>query len=257
MPRLSMSTSLPDAGHWTFRHPVAELCCGPLSAHVDITKAQGGLQHISVQSQSIAGSLLSLSSGSAAAWPAALADAYVRGNDLVATYAPAIDWPYAPSVYWRVDSIGSDRNTLAALSLLVSIQTDLLDTHPLVRVTSQLSAEEVLLLGVGESGKTSAVPVRGRQTIRPATSPTAILWRLPGGQLSLVELAEPNDFRQLAVEHAGGVCRSEWELFAEFLEKGVIRRAQIHAAILPRENDIALATKLCRNLASRPLPLTT
>jgi hypothetical protein len=252
-----MSAISTDADFWKFQHPVAKLRCGSLVGQVDTSTPQLGLQHISVRSQSIAGSLLSLTSGVAAAWPAALADAYVRGNDLVATYAPTVDWPYAPSVYWRVDSIGSDRNTLAALSLLVSIQTDLLDTHPLVRVTSQFAAEEVLLLGVGESGTSSAVPVRGRQTIRPATSPTAILWRLPGGKLSFVELAEPNDFRQLIVEHTGGVCRSEWELFAEFLEKGVIRRAQIHAAFLPRENDVALATKLCRDLASRPLPLTT
>ena len=44
---------------------------------------------------------------------------------------------------------------------------------------------------------------------------------------------------------------------ADFLEKGVIRRARVHAAVLPRENDVELALECCRAIENRPLPLTT
>jgi hypothetical protein len=239
---------------WNITHPIAELRDETLIANVDVSKPQLGLLDVGVQAQAISGCLLSLTSGSASEWPAVAADAYVRGGDLVATYSPASNWPYAPCIYWRVEARDA---ALAAISLLVSIQTDLLDTHPLVRVSSQLAADEVLQLSEGENDKMKAVAVKGRLTFRPASSASGLVWRLPGGKISYAEFAEPNDFRQLVVEHADGVCRSEWELFAEFLEKGVIRRAQLHAAFLPRENDISMAAELCRGLSSRPLPLTT
>ncbi|HEY4233570.1 MAG TPA: hypothetical protein VGM76_09090 [Lacipirellulaceae bacterium] len=251
-----MSSHSHEPTSWTYQPTLAELNFGGLAARVNTAKPQLGLHEIAVQSQFMPGSLLSLSSGSTAAWPAALADAYVRGGDLVSTYSPASDWPYAPSIYWRAELPESTNGALAAISLLVSIQTNLLDTHPLVCAASQLPADEVLQLTASRSGKLAVAPVNGNQAIHSASSPSGLLWRLPGGQLSYVELAEPNDFRQLAIEQDNGICRAEWELFAEFLEKGVIRRAQIHAAFLPRQRDVELATSLCRGLDSRPLPLT-
>jgi hypothetical protein len=249
-----MSPNSHDAELWKFTHPIAELRGDSLSAKVDVTKPQLGLRSVAVQQHGMSGTLLSLTSGDTAAWPAGLAEAYVRGGDLVATYSPGSDWPYAPSIYWRIESRDV---ALAAISLLVSIQTDLLDTHPLVRVSSQMPAEEVLQLSESDQGTLTAVAVKGRRTIHPTSSATGIVWRLAGGKTSYAEFAEPNDFRQLVVDHTDGVCRSAWELFAEFLEKGVIRRARLHAVFLPRENDVALAAELFRSLGSRPLPLTT
>jgi hypothetical protein len=249
-----MTNTLPDVASWKFNRPIAELRSGSLVAKVDVTQPQLGLHEVCMHSCSATGNLLSLSSGSSIVWPAGLSDAYVRGGDLVATYSPGSGWPYAPSIYWRVESRDS---ALAAISLLVSIQTDLLDTHPLVHASSQLPAEEMLQLSEGEQGEIAAVAVKGRRTIRPTSSASGILWRLAGGKISYAEFAEANDFRQLVVDHTDGDCRSEWELFAEFLEKGVIRRARLHAAFLPRENDVALAAELFRSLGSRPLPLTT
>ena len=49
----------------------------------------------------------------------------------------------------------------------------------------------------------------------------------------------------------------EWRLFAEFLEKGVIRRARVHGAIVPRKNDIEIAAACCRAIDGLELPLTT
>jgi hypothetical protein len=254
MPNASQDTDV-----WKFQRPVAELQCGSFVARVDASQPQLGVHGLCLHAQSIAGSLFSLTPSDVAAWPAALADAYVRGGDLVATYEPAKDWPYAPTNYWRAEQAAAGHGALATLSLLVSIQTNLLDTHPRVRVATELPAEEVIRLSVGASGKLSASAVDSKQcTVASESATTGVLWRLPGGQLSYVEIAETNDFRLLVIQRDDrGVWRADWELFAEFLEKGVIRRARLQAAFLPRENDVELAAELCRGLESRPLPLTT
>ena len=66
-----------------------------------------------------------------------------------------------------------------------------------------------------------------------------------------------SDFRQLAVVRTGGKIGSRWELFAEFLEKGVIRRARLQSLFVPRENDVQLVAECCQSIEKRPLPLTT
>jgi hypothetical protein len=253
-----MPTAFQHTDVWKFQRPVAELKFGSLAARVDVSQPQLGLHQLRLQTQSISGSLFSLKPSEVAAWPAALADAYVRGGDLVATYEPAKDWPYAPTIYWRAEQ-ATNHAAMAALSLLVSIQTNLLDTHPRVRVATELPAEEVLQISMGAGGKANASALdREKYTIASESATTGVLWRLPGGQVSYVEIAEANDFRQLVIERGDrGGCRADWELFAEFLEKGVIRRAWLQAAFLPRKNDVELAAVLCRGLESRPLPLTT
>ena len=52
---------------------------------------------------------------------------------------------------------------------------------------------------------------------------------------------------------ASGIAVAEWHLFADFLEKGVIRRARVHAALLPRENDFELAVECCRAMEQMPV----
>ncbi len=49
---------------------------------------------------------------------------------------------------------------------------------------------------------------------------------------------------------------AKWELFADFLEKGVIRRARVYGVLLPREDDIELALECCAAVQQIPLPLT-
>jgi hypothetical protein len=254
MPTASQNTDV-----WKFQRPVAELQLGSLAARIDASQPQLGLHQLRLQTQAVSGSLFSLKPSELAAWPAALADAYVRGSDLVATFEPANDWPYAPTIYWRAEQPAAGRGALTALSLLVSIQTNLLDTHPRVCVATELPAAEVLQLSTGAGCQVNATVLKSQTcSITSDAATTGMLWQLPGGQLSYVEIAEANDFRQLVIERDDrGICRAEWALFAEFLEKGVIRRARLQAAFLPRENDAERAAELCRSLESRPLPLTT
>jgi hypothetical protein len=67
-----------------------------------------------------------------------------------------------------------------------------------------------------------------------------------------------SDFQRLTVEFdSDSGCRTRWELFAEFLEKGVIRRARLQTALLDRQHDLEAAAVCCRRFHERPLPLTT
>lgn len=254
-----MPTAPHDTDAWKYQRPAAELKCGSLAARVDVSQPQLGVHGLRLHAQSISGHLLSLKPSEVAAWPATLADAYIRGGDLVATYEPTKDWPYAPTIYWRAEQAAAGHGALAALSLLVSIQTNLLDTHPQVHVATELPAEEVLQLSVGAGDKINSSTLESKKRfIASESTATGVLWRLHGIQISYIEIAEANDFRQLMIERDDlGRCRADWELFAEFLEKGVIRRERLQAAFLPRENDVQLAADLCRSLESRPLPLTT
>jgi hypothetical protein len=66
------------------------------------------------------------------------------------------------------------------------------------------------------------------------------------------------DFRELTIQYiSDGACQTSWELFADFLEKGVIRRARMQSVFVPRKNDTAIATALCKEIDQQRLPLTT
>jgi hypothetical protein len=76
--------------------------------------------------------------------------------------------------------------------------------------------------------------------------------------ISYVEIVQAADVRQISFGPAGeGRLLAVWQLFEEFLEKGVIRRARIHGALVPRKNDIEVALACCQEIEQIPLPLTT
>jgi hypothetical protein len=84
-----------------------------------------------------------------------------------------------------------------------------------------------------------------------------MLWRLPGGELSYAEIVPASDFRRLRVERFDHSIGAQWEMFSEFLEKGVIRRARLQAMFVPRADDVQIVAESCQSIALRPLPLTT
>ena len=230
-----MADALQEHETWKFRQPIGELLAGALAANVDAGNPQLGLHKIRLRSHLLEGTLLAAVANDAAAWPAKLAEAYVRGDDLVASYSPSADWPYAPQIYWSAGPGIASSGVLAAVSLLVSIQTSLLDTHPVVSVHSELSAGEVFSIGRSSADARALDLAGGKRVIRADSGSHGLLWRLAGDEFSYTEFASSTDFRELGVERThDGTIRSGWQLFAEFLEKGVIRRATIHAAFLPR-----------------------
>ena len=171
---------------------------------------------------------------------------------MVTTYAGTDAWPFAPQIYWTFDS-----ENPVALTLVVSIQTDRLDTHPRIFVRSKLPADEMMRLSVAGDELLMDSHADGELQIDPRASACSLIWRLPGGELSYAEIMPTSDFRRLSVERTGNTVGTRWELFSEFLEKGVIRRARLQAMFVPRENDLQIVAESCQAIARRPLPLTT
>jgi hypothetical protein len=187
-----------------------------------------------------------------------LADAYVRGRDLVASYQAHKDWPYATQVYWSAAESGGFQAWQGGLSLLVSLQTSLLDTWPTMFIASRLVADEVLLVTCESGAPAEIKPLdRGKHSFRPMTSTCCVLSRLAGLPFSYAEIMPASDLREVAIDRGDDACHVRWELFAEFLEKGVIRRARMQSIVVPRANDIEHSVAVCRAIERRPLPLTT
>lgn len=258
------SSTVPDG--WCFQPPTAELRRTPWSGRVDVSHPELGLDAISAGTGSFIGRILCVRRSSdssdnreqhqGAPWP--LADAYVRGADLVTTYAPTEGWPFSPQIYWRINSTDR-REQSCSLSLLVSVQTHLLETWPRISIESDLHSAEVLLVSAQANDGIDSNPLgHGNHVFFPTTSAGCILHRPAGADFSYAEIMPPSDFREMRLSwNADGSCHTAWSLFADFLEKGVIWRARLQSLLLPRGNDVELARACCQAIDERPLPLTT
>jgi hypothetical protein len=185
--------------------------------------------------------------------PRPLVEAYVREDDLIASYGASTYFPFATQVYWRLMVNNDDALRVACI---VSVQTDLLDTHPVMEASCELSADEVLLLPTDEL---SAEPV---PTTLPSLLPRGagahlVLLRLAGDRFTYAEAVDPSDFCGVEFSQSdnGGV-RITWRLFSHFLEKGVIRRGRLCSMLVPREHDAQHAVHSFREFLASELPLT-
>lgn len=254
---------------WTLGGNVAALSGVHLSGEIDVSRPQDGFrwQRSSVAPSSTAPilavhrSVQELIGGShadrAALWPLGTTEAYIRGYDLVASYEPAADWPFSTQLYWQAGSMRQLPGVHGSLSLLVSVQTPLLDTYPRISVASEIPPGEVLLLSRDETGGNSLETVRGARVVREPAATSCVLVRPKESEFTYAEIAVPGDFHELHLRSHDASASTEWRLFSEFLEKGVIRRARIHAVLLPRVDDVDLAAACCESAKHMELPLTT
>jgi hypothetical protein len=90
---------------------------------------------------------------------------------------------------------------------------------------------------------------------RLARSPLLIV-QPPSHDRSLVLMTMPADLMQLRVDSFDGHVSYAFDLLGEHLEKGVIRRAQIGAWLVPRDTDQLWALRLYRQFLADPPPLT-
>jgi hypothetical protein len=195
---------------------------------------------------------------SAVGWPLELGEVYIRGDDLIASYRPSPDSPFSPQLYWRAHPLSACEGVIESISLLVSFQTHLLDTHPRIEVSSHLDAEELIHLTADHNQVVNSGSLKGDSTIHPTGGISCIVHRPPNEDFSYAEFAAANDFSTLCVcDDDASAPHAWWEMFGEFLEKGVIRKARIHAAFIERATDIQIAAACCETIERSGLPLTT
>lgn len=190
-------------------------------------------------------------------------EAFARGGDLVGIYPPTTAYPFRSQAYWRLQShdlIIDGYEALAAIEAVASNQTDLLDSHPELSISSSLPATSAWQLNEPSSGGFGAIDLSSPGSFDPSNSVGCFLFRIAGDKYSYAEMVYPLDFHrsEIAVVERGGqkMVESTHHLFLAHLEKGVILRARVLGLLLPREQDMqAVAAHYAAFAASDP-PLT-
>jgi hypothetical protein len=264
-----------SAAAWQLDGYVARLSAADLRATVDLRNPAAGLlvewPAPAIQNGPQVASLFELhvAAPSTESDPAAI-DCFVRGGDLVATYAETPGRPLRAEVYWRVVAASAESQTAHSvpvptqIELVVSVQTSRLHMDPAVTVATTLpAAAAVRRLSEAATGQFVDCPVsEGRpQVFEPSTGKGCLLFRGPG-PLSYLEMVHPADFRQTKIigsSVVAGGWHIEHRLFESSvggLEKGVILRSRLRGMFLPDERDEVLALAEYRRFATSEPPLT-
>lgn len=160
---------------------------------------------------------------------------WVRGRDVTAIYEPADSRHLRATAMWRLPAAGDAAVPpgITAWEVVVSAQTALLQSDSILAVVSDVAATEVF------------APAANCRLARGDNGTTAVV------------IVHPDDLRRLTVErHDGRATISCW-LFSSAVEKGVLLRSRVLAAIGPSVNDTAWAATLADAFATSPPILTT
>jgi hypothetical protein len=183
-----------------------------------------------------------------------LKERYVRGCDFVATYAKSADFPVAPQFYWRAGF--HEAFSAVQIQMILSVQTDLLDSHPEASVNS--FAIESRLFHSQRLASDAFREVHDSSSCEETVSREHLfVFRNEFLDLSYAQIVHPSDFVAAQVQLNGSrPPLVSATLFPDSLEKGVIRRARISGWFLPADNDLQAAVELAKQFVDEPLPLT-
>ena len=179
-----------------------------------------------------------------------LADHWVRGDDVTAVYETADARQLRTTAMWRLHT--SDGAT-GAWELIASAQTSLLQSDSVLAVVSEIEAADILW------GTCSDEAVQWHAD----PSPEANCVLLGGGgatapeDTSVLVAAHPGDARRMTVRRDGKRVVVECWLFSTELEKGVLLRSRVLAAVGPTADATRWAGDLAATFAASPPMLTT
>ena len=233
---------------WRLSGDQAECEVPELHASINYSKPWSGWQPLQCFGQPVPGflTLLQARVQELVSPDTPLSEVYIRGNDLVATFVPSAPQAVRLQIYFRMVA-PSDALAAVGLELILSAQTDLLDSRPQIEVRSTFPAGELLHW---EGSYSCFQPV----SAAAGSTSTLFLFRPANSTLSYVEMIHPSDFAGVALPSF--TSQLAWTLFPESLEKGVIRRSRVCGLFIPREQDTATALAAYRRLEAEPLPLT-
>jgi hypothetical protein len=252
-----------DVPVWRLEGTSAQLTTGELAATIDLLRPADGLSGVRLGQQPLNRmKLLQVHLlPNQPHEPDELIDAYVRGSDLIATYAQRPPRTVRPQIYWR--AIGTRVGEQATgVELILSAQTSFLESDPALALTSSLAANEVWRLTSAAECAYEHLQLSPNHPVAATSSNGTglFLFRIPGASFSYVEMVHPTDFAaaELALENAAeNLVGLTHRLFPENLEKGVIRRGRIRSLFVPRDTDQQTAFAFYRTFADSPPPLTT
>ena len=179
-----------------------------------------------------------------------LTDHWVRGNDVTAVYETADARHLRTTAMWRLHE--SDAAT-QAWELIASAQTSLLQSDSVLAVVSEIDATDILW-GTYTNGAL-------HWHTDPSPEATCVLLGRGGAtdsdSTSVLVAAHPGDARRMTVRGDGKRIVVECWLFSTELEKGVLLRSRVLAAIGPAADATRWAGDLTAKFAASPPMLTT
>ena len=247
---MSSQVSHPTGTPWQLQSDQAQLKVGQFSACVDLANPQIGLQQINCDESVLAGQFLGISAGKLESSQSLVVDeAFTRGTDLIACFAETKAQPYSLEVYWR--AFKQDRSYV--VDLLLSVETNLLESFPSLLTQTQLVAEETCTV----TSDGTAELITDFAQVSPIQEAACLILRPPNSKWSYVEMPHPEDLGETtASRDEQGRTTIRRILAGSFMEKGVIRRLRIRGAVVPRKDDVQLATQLLNGLVTEAPPLT-
>ncbi len=241
---------------WTLGHADARLHLGALAGEVDFRRPFVGLQ-ATFGSARLRLVRIEVPPPSHPT-PEESPECYVRGCDLVCTYLQDDNRKIRGQVYWRAFEWGPNR--APGVDLIVSVQTSLLDSDPMLKVCSMVSVKEILEVKSLEHATADNITPGGGDfstVYLRAPGAACLLFRLAADELTYVEMVHPADFVSSSFQKTGsGEVEHSTQLFRGPLEKGVILRSRLRGVIVPRSGDVAAAIACYREFAASEPPLT-
>lgn len=141
---------------------------------------------------------------------------YVREQDLIVRYAQSEADLYAIQLNWRLKP-ACPPFTLD-IEIWISIQTRLLDTHPTIEFHS---------VGPSTWSRSTHSELSEQWSSDPLQSvDRAAAWLSVSKEASFLWMVDPGDQSEFTWGKVGSSHELQADLFGEFLEKGVIRRAR-------------------------------
>ena len=245
-----------QAAIWSLTEQHAQLRLGDLEATLDVAHPSHGLYDIRLLGRSIgsASLLAPCFPGQDPLQALAVADCFVRGGDLVTTYAQVHARPVRLQVYWRARA-SEPGEVLAAIDVQVSVQTSLLEAYPALVLQSRLPTRTVTCLPATNPNEQ---PSRTNADATQAESAGCWLCHLSSAEVVYGEMFHPADVeREALIVIDEQSIELEHHLFTQPLEKGVILRARARGVFAPSDGAECAMALAYADFLSAPLPLTT
>jgi hypothetical protein len=209
-------------------------------------------------------SFLTLSSPSGSRWEALAIhplpkhslhaeEIYVRQQDLIARFSQVGKDEYGFQVDWRLLDAPSDFDV--GIEVWISLQTNLLDSAPKIQACSRgvgtwkSWTHHQLVSEVGPSDDASqgwsSQSASLVAAVSSSTKDCSCLW-----------IIEPRDLQQVSWKSQPIGNEQQAELFGQFLEKGVIRRARMQLLASKKQIGLQEIQRAYQQLIKRELPLT-
>lgn len=186
-----------------------------------------------------------------------LDECYVRVDDLICRYPQSSDTQFGMDVCHRV--IGTDGGTIV-IETICAVQTSLLDSHPTFDISASATTSEAVAAANGlisnskHPGNPVSLDLPGSSSLPDAITR---LGQLESANADVYLMLPPSDRSVAAViapPENGQAFR--YRLLADFLEKGVIRKARFWTVIFNQSASESTLAECYQQLLGEPLPLT-